>query len=166
MENEPVTQGEGAVERLWRTSGVADVMDPDGLARWRASANEGNGHDMCGANNNSLRRLVATIDALAAEVDETRQQARIAALEEAAKAKQAEWEGPAYEFGVAWGPDQGGASEEVEQRARALLIEACRHWGHEPPPGHMLLAPFTEAAVPWLVGLSAIRAALTKVVVS
>lgn len=49
-----------------------------------------------------------------------------------------------------------------EKRARELLAESCRRHGTEPPPGHMLLAPFGEEALPWIVGLAAIKEALSS----
>ncbi len=51
---------------------------------------------------------------------------------------------------------------DMEQRARALLIETCRYCGIKPPPGHMLLAPFTEESLPWLVAIRAVIAALSE----
>lgn len=40
------------------------VADRDGLERWRATALEGDGHDMAHVNKNSLLRFVQTIDNL------------------------------------------------------------------------------------------------------
>jgi hypothetical protein len=46
------------------------------------------------------------------------------------------------------------------ERAAELLIEACHYLNVEPPPGHMLRAPFTEASEPWMVAIHAITTAI------
>lgn len=45
------------------------VDDPDGLARFREQVRHGRGHDMAICNNNSLGRLIDTIERLRAERD-------------------------------------------------------------------------------------------------
>ncbi len=54
------------IEHVASTNSMFQVMDVDGLNRWREHASEGGGHDMASLNKNSLRRLIGTIDKLAA----------------------------------------------------------------------------------------------------
>lgn len=44
-----------------------DFIDREALERWRQLASSGNGHDMSRANNNTMIRLINTIDALCKE---------------------------------------------------------------------------------------------------
>ncbi len=56
------------IEHVASTNSMYQVMDVEGLNRWREHASEGGGHDMASLNKNSLRRLIGTIDKLAAMV--------------------------------------------------------------------------------------------------
>lgn len=52
------------VDQIWRTSPASLAIDPEALDRWREDARKNRGHDIASVNNNTLRRLIGTIDTL------------------------------------------------------------------------------------------------------